>query len=167
MASNFDRCAQHLVLLCSCLSLLLAQDATILIITKDDSCNSTINLTSYTETSGSPMPRCGKSQTGSSLFEDILEDEECVEEIEDVLDFCQAAFVEEGNVTHCLRTQRVTESQLNTLSDPSLVYSNGSVCEPFRTIQKEYLNFEAILDRTLVGVYAETCKSKTVCLVSF
>ena len=170
-----------LLVLANHLSLFLADNdavtGTILVITEDrsGSCSSNSTLTSYVETrDGFPtgVTRCNKSSTSSSgVFIDdfqFTEEDDCIGDIADVLDLCQAAFVENDrpNSTHCLRAQSVvmSDGDLSNASFPSSVYFN--VCMPFRAIRRQYLNFEAILDRTLVGVYLKTCENKTICLVS-
>ena len=156
-----------LFLLFASLSLVFPDDGTILVITStndDEQCTSSYSLTSYTETAGglpADISRCSKYST----FDDITtlnEDEDCVDELEDIIDFCQAAFVENNKTTHCLSTLNVSLPESNVSS----VYSRVNACESINTIRTEYLNFERILDRTLVGVYARTCENKTICLVS-
>ncbi len=135
---------------------------------KNEQCSSSYLLTSYVETAeGHPIgsTRCAKNSLSNSMLDDTTvadDDGYCTDEFEDVIDFCQAAFIENNKTTHCLSTRNVSLPESNVSS----VYSRDNACKTIRSIRTEYLNFEKILDRTLVGVYTRTCENKTVCLVS-
>lgn len=164
------------------LSLCLASNETVgkILVISENTINRNISsieytLTEYNETAlGFPegVSRCEKipNTEYSSLNEN-----ECFDELEEIINFCQAAFVNvndtddtDGDITytHYLSIIDVHVPYEDQLNQSLVYFNNNNACEPVMSIKREYENFEAILDRTLVGVYAKTCRSKTVCLVS-
>lgn len=159
-------CVALIVALSCYFSLCLASDeivGKILVLNTANCSDPSYTLTSYIETEDGFPEGISRCQTNTLSSTEYYPSSDC---LEDIVNFCQAAFI--GNdtdndmVTQCVGT--VDGNFSTNLS--SVVYSDDDGCALATSIREEYNNFEAILNRTLVGVYTKSCDSKTVCLVS-